>query len=28
VNGDFEKPNLNKGWKIINNPPGWLGATV
>lgn len=25
VNGNFEKPNLNKGWKIFDKIPGWVG---
>lgn len=28
VNGDFETPNLKKGWKILNNPSGWVGKDV
>ena len=25
INGDFERPNLNKGWKIFDKIPGWFG---
>ena len=23
VNGDFEQPSTNNGWKILKNIPGW-----
>jgi hypothetical protein len=28
INGDFETPNLQKGWQIISNPSGWLGGPI
>lgn len=28
TNGDFETPDLKKGWKILTNPSGWVGKDV
>lgn len=28
VNGDFELPPMNKGWKFVSNPPGWKGDSI
>ena len=28
VNGDFEKPDINKKWKVFDSIPGWKGKGI